>query len=362
VGRRKDARYGLPAHVHVVRSKGREYFYFQQYRGRRGQGPRVKLAGDPFVEEGTPSTGWWDNYRRLSGTNAGVKAAGTFAALIEEYKQSPEWRELSPRTTEEWERYLARVEEKWGRLRVGSVEPRHVLALRDKFAATPASANNLLRALSSMMSWAVPRGWIRFNPCLSVKKLKGGAPYAPWSWEAICLFRDAARVDLWHASALALYSGQRQGDVLKMRWSDIRRGLIAVLQGKTGKKLWIPMHAELKRILAEVPRVGEFILTSGRGEAWTADGFKTAWQRQMAEKALKPLRKDKCVFHGLRKSAVVMLLEAGCTDAEVSAITGQSREMVVHYAQAVNQRKLAAAAILKWEALHETATLLEPAE
>ena len=50
-----------------------------------------------------------------------------------------------------------------------------------------------------------------------------------------------------------------------------------------------------------------------------------------------------------------MLLEAGCTDAEVSAITGQTREMVVHYARAVNQRKLAAAAILKWEALEQAA-------
>jgi hypothetical protein len=46
----------------------------------------------------------------------------------------------------------------------------------------------------------------------------------------------------------------------------------------------------------------------------------------------------------------VFLLEAGCTDAEVSAITGQSREMVEHYAKQVNQRRLAAAAILKWEA------------
>jgi hypothetical protein len=36
------------------------------------------------------------------------------------------------------------------------------------------------------------------------------------------------------------------------------------------------------------------------------------------------------VFHGLRKSAVVMLLSAGATEAEVMAITGQSREMVAH--------------------------------
>jgi transposase len=52
----------------------------------------------------------------------------------------------------------------------------------------------------------------------------------------------------------------------------------------------------------------------------------------------------------LRKSAVVFLLEAGCTDAEVAAITGQSRDMVEHYARQVNQKRLAAAAILKWEA------------
>src|SRR5262249_20648036 len=132
-----------------------------------------------------------------------------------------------------------------------------------------------------------------------------------------------------------------------------------VEQSKTGKKLWIPMHIELKRVLKAIPRRDEFILTSSRGGAWTADGFKTAWQREMTEKALEPLRKQKCVFHGLRKSAVVMLLEAGCTDAEVSAITGQTREMVVHYAQAVNQRKLAAAAILKWEAIDGNEVILE---
>ena len=58
-----------------------------------------------------------------------------------------------------------------------------------------------------MMTWSVPRGWAHHNPCLSVKRLKGGTPYPPWSWEAICLFRDVARKDLRHGAALALYSG-----------------------------------------------------------------------------------------------------------------------------------------------------------
>lgn len=52
----------------------------------------------------------------------------------------------------------------------------------------------------------------------------------------------------------------------------------------------------------------------------------------MSVAELAPLRSRRLVFHGLRKSAVVFLLEAGCADAEVAAITGQSREMVEHYA------------------------------
>jgi len=46
-------------------------------------------------------------------------------------------------------------------------------------------------------------------------------------------------------------------------------------------------------------------------------------------------------------------LEAGCSDAETAAITGQSRNIVEHYAKQVNQRRLAAAAVLKWEAAAE---------
>ena len=72
----------------------------------------------------------------------------------------------------------------------------------------------------------------------------------------------------------------------------------------------------------------------------------------MHRPAFAAFRERKLVFHGLRKRAAVMLLEAGCTDAEVAANTGQTREMVAHYSLMVNQRILAAAAILKWEAVH----------
>lgn len=78
--------------------------------------------------------------------------------------------------------------------------------------------------------------------------------------------------------------------------------------------------------------------------------WRASWQAQLNDEVMQRLRERRLVFHGLRESAVVFLLEAGCTDAEVAAITGPSREMVQHYAREVNQHRLAASAVHKWEA------------
>src|SRR5262249_8437843 len=51
------------------------------------------------------------------------------------------------------------------------------------------------------------------------------------------------------AYALLLYTGQRVGDVAKMRRSDISDGLIHVVQQKTGTELWVPIHPELERAM-----------------------------------------------------------------------------------------------------------------
>ena len=76
----------------------------------------------------------------------------------------------------------------------------------------------------------------------------------------------------------------------------------------------------------------------------------TLWLLGYPDQALK--RADEA--QSLAKRVGVMLLEAGCTTAEVASITGQSFEMVEHYARQVSQRKLAVAAIAKWENAERT--------
>jgi len=335
--------------VHAVKARGKEYYYYHPFRGTSREGQRVSLPGDPFDARGIPNAAWWEAYRRVAGEEAPGPRHGTFGALILQYQASPEWTVLSAATRSDWSRYLRWIEDAWGPLNVRQLEPKYVLKLRDKYAQSPAAANNLLRCLSAMMSWCIPRGWRDTNPCSHVRKLKGGAGYAPWDSQDIDHFKEHARSDLWHAAALALYSGQRLGDVLKMRWDDIEGGLIAVTQNKTNKKLWIPMHNQLRPVVNVIPRRSLTILTNSRGKPWTVMGFKASWSTELNRSDMRMLREKERVFHGLRKSAVIFLLEAGCTDAEVAAVTGQSRQMVEHYSRQINQKKLAARAILKWE-------------
>lgn len=329
----------LPPHVVQVRNRtGRPYLYLMRYRGTARAEKAVRLPDDPRSRE------FWAEYARLMNLPPAPASKRSFGALVDAWQESPEWRQLAGKTQLEWSRYCRRIAAAWGTLEVAGIEPKHVLALRDRFAATPAMANNLLRCLSSMLAWSVPRGWRGDNPCREVKLLKGGEGYAPWPKEIIDVARKELREDLWWCVALALYTGQRLSDVLAMRWDHIVDGRIAVVQKKTKKRLLIPIHKDLRAILDTIPKRAVTILTTSEGTPWRG-GFQAVWRkhrpRAVAEAGL--------VFHGLRKSAVVTLLEAGCTTAMVQSVTGQSLQMVEHYAKGVDQQRLADAAILAWE-------------
>jgi integrase len=202
--------------------------------------------------------------------------------------------------------------------------------------------------LSTLIAWGIPRDYADSNPCRDIGDLANADGYPPWEWEDVLYARVNLPRHLWHVSAVALFTGQRQSDVLSMDWNRIAGNEISVVQEKTGKRLWLPIHAELRPVLDEIPHISTRILTNSRGLPW-ASGFKAAWQLAMNRPDFADFRKRRLVFHGLRKSAVCMLLESGCTDGEVAAITGQSREMIQHYSLMVNQRRLARSAILRWE-------------
>jgi hypothetical protein len=67
-----------------------------------------------------------------------------------------------------------------------------------------------------------------------------------------------------------------------MAWDHITSGVLYVKQQKTGKELWIPIHAELAATLARAPRQPLTILTSPRGGP-AKDPTLRDWIKQFGE-------------------------------------------------------------------------------
>jgi hypothetical protein len=348
--------------VHRTIARGKAYYAFHPFRGTKLAGQRVALPGEPTLATGEPNPEWWAAYRAASGTPAPRLIGGTFQALVHEWTSgdkmegSVEWSALADNTRRNYLKAIERIVAAWGVQPVKGLEPRHVLELRDRLKDTPEAANTMIKALASMISWSIPRGWRADNPCDHVKMFPKGTPWAAWSWEAIEAWRDLAVPEMRLAMMLALYTGQRRSDLLVMTWKDVDEGAIQVVheggvegQEKTKKRVWVPIHRDLRSELDRVERRSTRILTGNRGLPFKVESFKSAWQRQHECIELMTGACHGLVLHGLRKSAVCFLLEAGCSEEQVEAITRQSREMIRHYAMEMQRHKLAKLAIGKWE-------------
>ena len=127
-----------------------------------------------------------------------------------------------------------------------------------------------------------------------------------------------------------------------MSWQDVENAAIRVVQGKTGAKLWSPLHPELARILDAWPKTNLVMLTTSFRKPFTSKGFG----KYMADRIGLAGLPERCVTHGLRKTAARRLAEAGCSANEIAAVTGHaSLEEVARYTKAAEQRRLAEAAI-----------------
>ena len=89
---------------------------------------------------------------------------------------------------------------------------------------------------------------------------------------------------------VALLTGLRRGDILKLTRDSITEAGLRVETSKTDKPLLFAMTGELKaaldRALAIQPKVRRFVICNKQGEGYSGDGFSTLWNRAR-KKALK---------------------------------------------------------------------------
>lgn len=153
--------------------------------------------------------------RRVDGVSA-----GTMPALIERVlaHRSPA---LAEQTRASYRTSANTLKRKLALFFPDQVKARHVAEIRDSMAAQPVSANKAVSFLSIVMSQAVDWQMIDANPCVGVKKLKVLARdryVSPTEYAAIYA---QASDKLQTIMDLCYLTGQRIGDVLRLRESDI---------------------------------------------------------------------------------------------------------------------------------------------
>ncbi|RHZ96507.1 integrase [Cereibacter sphaeroides] len=311
---------------YVYRRKGGLYYY--ERRGHKSQRIHAEPGTREFALE----------YAKILNGVQPAPVGKTFKALVKSYRESKRYAKLAPRTARDYEKVLAWVEAKLGDKDATKIQRKDVIRARDANADAARFASYIVQVLRILMEHAIDLGWRQAhdNPAKGVELIKADTDEREaWPVEKIEAFRAAADGRTLLIFELCLGTGQRIGDVLRMRWDDIEDGGIKVRQGKTGARLWLPLTARLREVLDATPRRGLTIC------AWGNAGKPTSYRgaADMVMKVRKKIGAEAWDLHGLRYAAAAELAALGCDDGTIQAITGhKTLAMVARYAGPARQK------------------------
>jgi len=241
----------------------------------------------------------------------------------------------------------------WSNRDIRDIRRTDVISLRDQLYDMPGKCRIALVMASNVLGFCYDHGLVEYNVAAGMKDLPPTKGYERWTDAEMDQFLDTAPPHLKNVMMLALYTGQRRSDLVKMRWSDLdvsgKRWWMHVVQKKTGTELWIPIHPKLRAHLEAmylVRRKGpDYILLNFFGQRWIADNMRCAVKRHNAKIGLREK-----ALHGVRKTTASILAEMGCDALQIGAITGHlSLKELQRYTFDAERKRLAERAMNKWE-------------
>jgi integrase len=332
-----------PPHLHrQVTQHGKTVWYV-----RVGKGPRIRIRG----AFGTPEFDA-EYQAALAGLPArrtaqdDRTATGTLAWLVERYRETTPWRDLSLATRRQRENIFRQVVEKAGDQPVTKITAAAITAGRDRRQHTPVQARQFLDTMRGLFRWAAKAGLLRSDPTAGVDnpprpKTDG---FTPWTEEDVAAYEKrwpiGTRQRVW--LDVLLYTGLRRGDAVRLGRQHIRDGVVTIKTEKTGTEVALPILPALSKTLEAGP-CGDLTFIAGENGPLTKGAFGNLFQKACREAGLRGRS-----AHGLRKAAATRAANAGATVAELEAIFGWSGgTMASLYTRAADRRRLARHAMYK---------------
>jgi integrase len=281
----------------------------------------------------------------LAQAKAVKEKPGTLGLLICEYRKSPAFQDLAPRTQADYQKifdYLRPIAD----MPLTRIDRQLVVRIRDKATASKGRrfGNYLKTVLALTFAWGAERGYLAANPASGIKgicrkkdSLEANRPWADAERHAVL---HGAPAHIRPAIALMMFTGLGPKDALTLPRNHWRNGEIATRRAKTGEPVFWPVPRPLAAVLADAPSHSAVThCASSKGRPWTENGFRVSWRKLRIRLEKAGEIGPGLTLYGLRHTVAVILREAGHDERTIADALGQKTiEMARHYAKGADLR------------------------
>jgi integrase len=280
MGRRRTKDFDLPPHMH---RKGDRFYY-----GRN----QIALGSN-----------FRDALLKYAELHTGAPATGTFADAVRCYLRD-EIKHRSTKTQAEYSRQVVTLVKVFGHMPLDTIRPKDVADyMRARGEKTidkdsrahggPIVATREKALLSAIYSFARSAGLVDApNPCAGIRGTKSKRDRYVTDAE---LSDVVARADATLGAFLELcyYTGQRPGDVVRMRRQDVQDGALIVRQGKTGAKVRIAVVGPLEGVIERLTTgavASMFLVRDAHGQPLTLPALRKRFDNLGVDWQIRDLR------------------------------------------------------------------------
>ncbi len=311
----------------------------------RRHGRKVRIRETPGTDE------FMTAYRtalesgfRTEAVKSTVAAPGSLRWLVQRFYGSAEYRRLAGSTRRARKGILESLCQKHGAKPFARLEPKHVLGLRDEKADLPEAANDRIKALRRVFTWAIAAGYAHHNPARDVPYIRTGSEgWHTWKVDEVRQFEARHQVGTKARLALGLllFTGVRRSDVIQLGRQMEQGGWLRFTETKgrerKANEREIPIVPELRALLDATPSGHLTYLVTEFGKPYSHGGFGNWFRRRCDEAGLRH-----CSAHGLRKAGATIAADRGATEHQLMAMYGwASPKQAALYTRKANRKRLA---------------------
>ncbi len=311
------------------------------YRYHRATGKRVlsdpDRAPEAFLAELKPLEA------QATATKATQPSAepGSLGALFTLYKGAPEFLQLKPASKKGYQRAIDVLKSQDNKP-LAEIDQPYILEMRDEVFAVRGRwlANMVVKTLSVVLGWGLPRGHVATNVAKGVPKIRrstsAGVAHKAWRPSEVEAMLRVTNGGLKKAIALAYYAGLRKTDVVALPRDARRRvgksssEIDMSIISKNGRELTIFEAKRLQTVLDEIdsaPKkraLAPTLVVNRWGKSYTADGLDTVFDRAKRQLAETGTIRTGLTFHGLRKSLGKRAADMGMSENDIAGALGQT--------------------------------------